>query len=203
MAGVLDGAILQPSRRHSPTTAPDLRVTFETESALTIPFAVLTALIASLIETTVLPEIPLAGAVADLVLVCAIAATVMFGIEDGILAAFFGGLMVDMLIAARPLGAATISLVLVTGVAALVSRLLSSNRRLMAIVLTILLTGLYHLILAGTLVLTQNAPLSVDVAAILVAAFMNGVLAFLFATLFAAIERRFGSVDRSEWSSPL
>ncbi len=170
---------------------------------MTIPFAVLAALIAALVETTVLPEIPLAGATADLVLVCAIVATLVFGIEDGILAGFFGGLMVDMLLTARPLGAATVAIVLVTGVAALASRLVSVNRRLMAVVLTILLTGLYHLLLAGVLVLTQNAPFAVDAAAVLVAAFMNGVVAFVLATLFTAIERRFGSVDRSDWSSPL
>lgn len=167
---------------------------------MTIPFALLAALIAALIETTVLPEIPIAGATADLVLVVAIVATLVFGIEDGILAAFFGGLMVDMLLPARPLGAATVALVLVTGVAALTSRLVSANRRLMAVVLTILLTALYHLLLAVVLVLTQNVPFGVDLAAILIAAFMNGVFAFLLATLFTAIERRFGSTDRPDWS---
>lgn len=170
---------------------------------MTIPFAVLAALIAALIETTVLPEIPIAGATADLVLVCAIVATLMFGIEDGILAAFVGGLMVDMLLPARPLGAATVSLVLVTGVAAIVSSLVSANRRLMAVVLTILLTALYHLLLAVVLVLTQNATFAIDAPATLVAAFMNGVFAFLLASLFAAIERRFGSAERADWSSTL
>ncbi len=170
---------------------------------MTIPFAVLASLNADIIETTVLPEFPLAGATADLVLACAIVATLTFGVEDGILAAFFGGLMVDMLVPARPLGAATVSLVLVIGVAAIVSRLVSANRRLMAVVLTILLTALYHLLLAGVLVLTQNAPFAVDATAILVAAFMNGVVAFLLASVFAALERRFGSVDRADWSSPL
>ena len=79
------------------------------EFTLTIPFAALSALIAALLETTVLPEIPIAGATADLVLVVAVVATIMFGVEDGIVAAFVGGLLVDMLIPDRPLGAATLS----------------------------------------------------------------------------------------------
>ena len=170
---------------------------------MTIPLAVLAALIAALIETTVLPEIPLAGATADLVLVCAIVAALIFGTEDGIIAAFVGGLLVDMLVPARPVGTATLALVLVAGIAALASRLVGANRRLMAVVLTILLTPIYHLVLAAVLVLTQNATLAFDATAILVAAFMNGIAAFLFAALFAAIERRFGTADRGEWASPL
>jgi len=80
---------------------------------LTIPFAALMALLAALLETTVLPEIPIAGATPDLVLVVAVTATLMLGIEDGLIAAFLGGLLTDMLIPERPLGAATLSLLLV------------------------------------------------------------------------------------------
>jgi rod shape-determining protein MreD len=168
-------------------------------SRLTIPFAALSALIAALIETTVLPEIPIAGATADLVLTVAIVSTLIFGVEDGIIAAFVGGLMIDMLIPARPLGAATVALLLVTGVAIFASRLLGPNRRLAAVMLVILLTGVYQVLLALILVLTQNAQLSLQPATVLIAAFMNGVVAFLITPLFGAIEHRFGSVDRVDW----
>jgi len=166
---------------------------------LTIPFAALSALIAALLETTVLPEIPIAGATADLVLVVAIVATLMLGVEDGIVAAFVGGLLVDMLVPDRPLGAATVALLLTTGVAILASRLLGQNKRLAAVMLTILLTGVYHVLLSVVLVLTQNAVFEIQPAVVLVAAFMNGIVAFLLATLFGAIEHRFGSVERVGW----
>ena len=55
-----------------------------------------------------LPEIPIAGATADLVLVVAVTATLVMGIEDGLIAAFVGGLLIDMLVPARPLGAETL-----------------------------------------------------------------------------------------------
>jgi len=166
---------------------------------LTIPFAALTALLAALIETTVLPEIPIAGATADLVLTVAIVATLIFGVEDGIVAAFVGGLMVDLLIPGRPLGAATVALLLVTGVAVLVARLLGPNRRWAAVMLTILLTALYHVVLALILVLTENAPLDIQPTTVLVAAFMNGIVAFLLTPVFGALEHRFGAADRTDW----
>lgn len=166
---------------------------------MTIPFAALSALLAALIETTVLPEIPIAGATADLVLTVAIVATLVFGIEDGLIAAFLGGLFVDMLIPGRPLGAATVALLLVTGTAALVARLIGPNRRWAAVVLTILLTAAYHVLLALLLVLTENAPLDIQFTTVLVSAFMNGIVAFLLTPLFGAIEHRFGSVDRVDW----
>lgn len=166
---------------------------------MTIPFAALVTLIAALLETTVLPELPIAGAIADLVLVCAATATVVLGIEDGLVAAFLGGLLTDMLIADRPLGAATLSLLLVLSVAIIVSRLAGPNRRWLAVALTVILTPLYHVLLALMLVATENVPLALDPAVILVAAFMNGIIAFPIAALFGSIERRFGSMERVDW----
>lgn len=166
---------------------------------MTIPFAALITLIAALLETAVLPELPIAGATADLVLICAATATVVLGVEDGLVAAFLGGLLTDMLIADRPLGAATVSLLLVLSLAIIVSRLAGPNRRWLAVALTVILTPLYHVLLALTLVATENAPLAFDPAVILVAAFMNGLIAFPIATLFGAVERRFGSTERADW----
>ena len=166
---------------------------------MTIPFAALTALLAALIETTVLPEIPIAGATADLVLVVAVTATLLLGVEDGLIAAFAGGLLTDMLIPERPLGAGTLSLLLVVGIAAAVSRLAGPNRRWLAVALSVVLTPVLHVVLSVVLVLTEGAPLAFDFTAMLVAAFMNGVIAFVLAALFGAIQRRFGSTERVDW----
>src|SRR4051812_49924713 len=90
------------------------------------------ALLAALLETTVLPEIPIVGATPDLVLVVAVTATLVLGIEDGLIAAFLGGLLTDMLVAQRPLGAATLALLLVTGIAAAVARVAGARPRRVA-----------------------------------------------------------------------
>ena len=166
---------------------------------MTIPFAALMALLAALIEATVLPEIPIAGATADLVLVVGVTATLLLGIEDGLVAAFAGGILIDMLIPDRPLGAGTLSLLLVVGIAAAVARVAGPSRRWLAVTLTVVLTPVLHLVLSVILVLTEGAPLSLDPAAMLVAAFMNGLLAFVIAALFGAVQQRFGTAERADW----
>jgi rod shape-determining protein MreD len=166
---------------------------------LTIPFAALVSLLAALLETTVLPEIPIAGATADLVLVCSVTATLVLGVEDGLVSAFLGGLLIDMLIPERPLGAATLSLLLVVGIAAVVAQVAGPSRRWMAVAMTVVLTPVLHVLLSLVLVLTEGTPLVFDPTAMLVSAFMNGLIAIPIAMLYAAIERRFGVVERVDW----
>ncbi len=166
---------------------------------MTVPFAALVGLLAALIETTVLPELPIAGATADLVLVSAITATLVLGIEDGLIAAFLGGLLIDMLIPARPLGAATFVLLVVLGMAMVVARVAGPSRRWLAVAMVVVLTPLLHVGIAVVLVLTQGVSLVVDPAVVLVAAFMNGLIALPVAGLFGAIERRFGASERVDW----
>ena len=166
---------------------------------MTIPFAALFTILAALLETTVLPEMPIAGATADLVLVCATFAAIILGIEDGLAAAFLGGLMIDLLIPDRPLGAATLSLLLVLGLAVIVARMGGPSRRWLAVAMTVILTPLLHGLMAVILVASEGVPLALPVTAVLVAAFMNGLIAIPVATLFTAIEHRFGTVERVDW----
>jgi rod shape-determining protein MreD len=166
---------------------------------MTIPFAALFTILAALLETTVLPELPIAGATADLVLICATCAAVILGIEDGLAAAFLGGLMIDLLVPGRPLGAATLSLLLVLSLAMIVARMGGPSRRWLAVAMTVILTPLLHGLMTVILVATEGVPLEFSPSTILVAAFMNGVIAIPVATLFAAIEHRFGTVERVDW----
>ncbi|MEP7359983.1 MAG: hypothetical protein ABI744_00255 [Chloroflexota bacterium] len=166
---------------------------------MTIPFAALFTLVAALLEATVLPEIQIAGATADLVLVCAVSATIVLGIEDGLVAAFLGGLMIDLLIPDRPLGAATLTLLLVLGIAMVVARIGGPSRRWLAVAITVVLTPLLHGAIAVILVATEGVPFAFSLASVLVAAFMNGLLAIPIATIFGAIERRFGTPERVDW----
>jgi rod shape-determining protein MreD len=166
---------------------------------LTLPFAALFTILAALIETTVLPELPIAGATADLVLICAGCAAIVLGIEDGLAAAFLGGLMIDLLVPDRPLGAATLALLLVLGLAMIVARVGGPSRRWLAVAMTVILTPLLHGLMAVILVATEGVPLALSVTVVLVAAFMNGLIAIPVATLFAAIEHRFGTAERVDW----
>lgn len=166
---------------------------------MTVPFAALVALLAALFETTVLPEIPIAGATADLLLVIAVSATLVLGIEDGLIAAFLGGLLADMLITARPIGAGTLALLVIVGLAAAVARVAGPSRRWLAVALTVALTPFLHVAITVVLVLAEGQPFVLDPARVLMAAFMNGLLAIPIATMFGAIENRFGSPERVGW----
>ncbi|MEO8625454.1 MAG: rod shape-determining protein MreD [Candidatus Limnocylindrales bacterium] len=166
---------------------------------MTIPFAAFFTLLAALIEATVLPELPIAGATADLVLVCAVCATIVLGVEDGLAAAFLGGMLVDLLIPDRPLGAATLTLLLVLSLAIVVARIGGPSRRWLAVALVVVLTPLMHGLMAIILVATEGVPLAFSLTSVLVAAFMNGLIAIAVAALFTAIERRFGTPERVDW----
>ena len=95
---------------------------------MTLPFSALVAVIAAILETSVLAELPLAGATVDLVLVCAAVATLVLGVEDGLTIAFVGGLLVDMVVPDRPMGAATLAMLLALGLAFVVSRAMGPGR---------------------------------------------------------------------------
>lgn len=167
---------------------------------MTLPFAVLGALVAALLETAVLPELPIAGTQPDLVLALAVVATMVLSAEDGFVWAFVGGLMLDLLIPARPVGAAMLSLLLVVGLAALLARILGHGQRLYAVLSVALFTWLFHLVLFAVLVLTQGVALGAfDPRLVTAAALMNLVLAVPAVLLFSALERRFAP-ERADWA---
>ncbi len=167
---------------------------------MTLPFAVLGALVAALIETTVLPELAIAGTHADLVLSFAIVATIVIGTEDGLAWAFVGGLMLDMLIPARPIGATTLSLLLVVGIAAAGAHFVGHNRRLFALVSTFGLTWVFHAVLLVVLVLVEGVAFSAfQPRLVLLSAAWNTLVALAAAIAFSAAMRRFGAAERLDW----
>jgi rod shape-determining protein MreD len=166
---------------------------------LTLPFAALGALIAALVETSVLPELQVLGTKADLVLVLAIVATILMGVEDGLVWAFLGGLMLDMLTPARPLGATTLALLIVVGLAIIGTRVLGPGR-IRAVVAAFALTWLFHLLLLAVLMLTEGITIrTFEPRIVLAAAVMNAVIAVPAALAFGALGRRFGAAERADW----
>lgn len=166
---------------------------------MTLPFAALGALIAALVDTSVMPELRIAGARADLVFTLAIVATMIMGVEDGLVWAFLGGLMLDMLTPARPLGATTLALLLVTGAAMLATRLLGPSRA-RAIVAAFLLTWPFHLLTVGILSVTEGVALrSFEPRLVLISAVLNTLIAIPAAVAMRAVDRRFGPAERADW----
>jgi len=163
---------------------------------LTLPFAALGAIVAALLETTVMPEVAIFGVQANLLLTLAVVATVIMGIEDGLIWAFLGGLLVDMLTPARPIGATTFVLLVVVGLAALSTRFVGQTRAA-ALLLVFALTWVFNVLMLVTLALTERvAAGSFDLQNVLGGAVLNTLLAVPFVALFVLIERRFGNQDR-------
>lgn len=163
---------------------------------MTLPIAALGALITALIETSVLPEMPIFGAYPDLLLTFVVVAAIVMGFEDGMVWAFVGGLMVDMLTPGRPIGAVTLALLVVVGLSVAGSRVFG-HTRLAAVVGTFAMTWVFHALFLVVLVLTEGVALAAfDVRLVFLGALLNMFLAALIATILAALERRFASPDR-------
>lgn len=165
---------------------------------MTLPFAALGAIVAALIETSVLPELPIGGTTTNLIFVLAVVATVLMGVEDGLVWAFVGGLMLDLLVPARPLGATTFVLLIVVGVTFAATRVVGQGRA-RAVAAAFTLTWLYIPLLLTVLAITGGVTLrTFDPGLVVVASILNGLVAVPAAVGFAAIARRFGD-ERTDW----
>lgn len=173
----------------------------------------------AVLQSTVLPRIPIFGIVPQLWLVATLAWTLLHGIRDGLIWALVGGILID-LFSASPLGTTALALMAAVAVVTLVQRSLPQNRTLIPILLTILGTFVFwfvYLLLLriiipimvrnmaflgiDTLVRGTNAPgLIADIASrfnpggpilqyVLVSALVHGLLGLLFYWGFYTFER--------------
>ena len=156
---------------------------------------------AALLESSVLPELTIAGAKPDVVLVMAIVAAMLVGSDEGLVWAFLGGLMLDLILSSeRPVGAATFALLVTTGIAIAAARVAGHNRRLVAVLLAFALTFVYQgltlIVLSATTGLATSAA-SPQLFAI--TALLNLALAFVVATLVRWYLIRYAPAERAEW----
>jgi len=166
---------------------------------MSMPIVAVGALLAALLETSVLSELSVAGAKPDLVFALAIVVAMVVDFEDSIVWALVGGLLVDAL-TGRPLGATALALLIVTGVAALLSRVTGAPRAATVGAAAFVLTWLYQAVLLAILSVTAGIALvSIPVQLFLVISVMNGVLAILAVLALRVAHRRFGAAERAEW----
>ena len=92
-----------------------------------LTLAAVGAVVAALLQLTIVPYLSIGDAQPDLVLVFAVVATTAGTVEAGLISAFIGGLMIDLL-APRPLGMTAFMLVVSVGIAAVLGRALDRVR---------------------------------------------------------------------------
>jgi len=152
------------------------------------------AVLASLLETSVLPELHLP---IDLVLVFAVTSAMMLSIEEGLTWAFLGGITLDLLVAgARPLGLTALCLLLTVGGGIVIARLTQPPRVLVVMVSVLALTYVYHGLLGVTIAAAQGLTLEgLSFTTITISAVLNMLLAGLLARAITVVRIRMTPVE--------
>lgn len=166
---------------------------------MSLPIAAVGAVVAALLETSVLPELSIGGLKPDLVLVMAVVVAMVVGFEDSMVWALVGGLSVDAL-SGRPLGATALALLMVTGMASLIGRFTGTPRVLTVSIVTFALAWLFQALLMAILAVTAGVGLtSVPLQTFLLIAVVDTVVALIATLTTRVLLRRFGPVERLDW----
>jgi rod shape-determining protein MreD len=157
------------------------------------------AVVAALLQITIVPYLRIGGAQPDLVLVFAVTATIAGSVEAGLISAFIGGLMIDLL-APRPIGMTAFMLLISVGVAAVIGRALDRVLYvvpIIAVFLTSMLTSTLYLVLYGAL--RAPIPVADPVAAMLPTALYSTAVAAVVGPIAIALRRRSAERERVAW----
>ncbi len=166
---------------------------------MSILLAAVGAVVAALLETSVLPELTIAGAKPDLLFILAVAATMMIGSENGLTWAFVGGLMLDLLTPGRQLGATSLTLLLVVGATVAAMRFLPQRRVSVTVASVFVLGWAYQVLNIAILGLTAGTAATPSLAAIAPVVALSTLLAVPVAAAMRLSWLRFGAHDRMEW----
>jgi rod shape-determining protein MreD len=166
---------------------------------MTLAVAAFGAVVAALLELTIVPYLQIGGVQPDLVLVVAIVWTMAVGLESGLVWAFVGGLMIDVL-AARPLGSTAFSLLVCVGAAVVLRRVLDPLRLLGPAVATLLLAGLYSVLVVVTYSALRNPLPVADLPAVIASrSLYDGVLGGLVGGGVLWWRNRRAERERLDW----
>jgi rod shape-determining protein MreD len=157
------------------------------------------AVVAALLEFTVVPYLKVGDAVPHPVLVFGVIAAIVGGLEVGLAWAFVGGLAVDIL-TQRPLGSSSFSLLIAVGVGGIVGGFLGRIRIVAPIGATAVASPLYSmLILVTTTALATSSIPNAAISAIVPSTVYDVILAAIFGPLAVAIAARRRDVERVAW----
>ena len=158
------------------------------------------AVIAAIVESSVLTHLQVGGLRPDLVFAVGVAVAMVLGFESGMTWAFVGGLSLDLLLPGRSLGSTALTLVLVTAAALLVARATWPPRLVVIAATTFVLAIVYQVLLLAILALTEDvAFLGLSPADLAFVGLLDAVIATVAAILVRAVDLRFGEPERLAW----
>jgi len=117
-------------------------------------------IIAAILQSTVIPEVRIAGGGPDLILMLVISWTLLSGIEEGVIWALIGGILQDIL-NGIPTGTSALALVILVFLITLVMRPISRKNLVVPPLIITVGTALYHLLLV-VLFTAVGHPVSVN-----------------------------------------
>lgn len=164
-----------------------------------LTLAAVGAVVAALLQSTIVPRLQVGDATPDLVLVFAVTATIAGTVEAGLLSAFIGGLIIDLL-APRPLGMTAFMLLLSVGLAAVLGRTLGRVRYVapaVAVFFGSILSSVLFLVLYGAL--RERIPVADPVRAMMPDAIYSTVVALIVGPIAVGFQRRAAERERVAW----
>jgi len=158
------------------------------------------AVIAAIVESSVLTHLQVGGLRPDLVFAVGVALAMVLGFESGMTWAFVGGLTLDLLLPGRSLGSTALTLVLVTAMALLVARITWPPRLVVIAATSFGLSLVYQVLLLGLLALTENvAFLGLSVTDLVFVGLLDAAITAVAVVVVRAIDLRFGERERLAW----
>jgi len=161
-------------------------------------FAAVGAGVAALLESTIVSRYQIVGAQLQMSLVFVIAATIVFGFEEGIVWAFVGGLCLDF-IAMRPLGSSVFELLVAVALVMVTEPLLSRSRYAGCVLATLFVTPIFLIISDITTGLLRSSAPPLQLTGLVAAGVANAGVAAVLALLLIGIKRRAENRERVLW----
>jgi len=158
------------------------------------------AVIAAILESSVLTHFQVGGVTPDLVFAVGIAMAMVLGFESGMTWAFTGGVTLDLLLPGRALGSSALALVLIIAAALLVARAVWPPRLAIVSAAAFVLTFPYQVMVVALLSLTAGVVFGgLSIAELFVSGVINALIAAVAVVAVRALELRFGEPERMAW----
>jgi rod shape-determining protein MreD len=168
-------------------------------SALSLTFAAIGAIIAAVLESTLVRHVELGSAHLQIVLILAVLWTTIADVDGGLVVAFVGGLTLDALVA-RPLGSTAFVTLLAVGLAYLMARPLARFRLVMpalAVCAGSIVSSVSLLVLYGAL--REPVALPDPLSYIVPVAVADTIVAAVLTPFAVAIRDRAAGPERVDW----
>lgn len=158
------------------------------------------AILAALLESSVLTQLSVGTIAPDLVFGVGIAVAMVLGFDVGMTWALAGGVMLDILVPERVLGSTALTLVLTIGLGLLVARATWPPRIGLIAAVAFALSFVYQLLLLVLLGVTSGVSWAgIAVADLAMTAALAAVVAIPAVLIVRALDLRFGEPERVAW----